>query len=175
MLSTLGLFKHIISSLFGRFLKCENYFCWQYFGLKAEQTPLIVIQDINGVKFVKVHLEPDQIATWLKEYKVLSLIVVLIEVALALNYNCYGLWSLWPCWSTIIVKYSFCCHKFEAVISFYLMVFLQDGNLTPFRKSEPIPEVNDEPVKIVVADNLKDVVFDSGKNGKVIVDAFFCF
>ncbi|KAH7671078.1 protein disulfide-isomerase A1 protein [Dioscorea alata] len=80
----------------------------QYFGLKAEQTPLIVIQDINGVKFVKVHLEPDQIATWLKEYK--------------------------------------------------------DGNLTPFRKSEPIPEVNDEPVKIVVADNLKDVVFDSGKN-----------
>jgi hypothetical protein len=37
--------------------------------------------------------------------------------------------------------------------------------LTPFKKSEPIPEVNNEPVKVVVADNIHDVVFKSGKNG----------
>jgi len=41
---------------------------------------------------------------------------------------------------------------------------LQEGSLKPFRKSEPIPEVNNEPVKVVVADNLHDVV-NSGKNG----------
>lgn len=41
----------------------------------------------------------------------------------------------------------------------------QDGSLTPFKKSEPIPEVNDEPVKVVVANTLDDVVFKSGKNG----------
>lgn len=39
--------------------------------------------------------------------------------------------------------------------------------MVPFRKSEPIPEVNDEPVKIVVADSLQDIVFNSGKNGNV--------
>ncbi|CAA0827910.1 Protein disulfide isomerase-like 1-2 [Striga hermonthica] len=33
-----------------------------------------------------------------------------------------------------------------------------------YKKSEPIPEVNNEPVKVVVADNLQDVVFNSGKN-----------
>ena len=42
---------------------------------------------------------------------------------------------------------------------------MQDGNAKPFKKSEPIPEVNDDPVKVVVASNLLDVVFKSGKNG----------
>ena len=37
--------------------------------------------------------------------------------------------------------------------------------MTPFKKSEPIPEVNNEPVKVVVADNIHDFVFKSGKNG----------
>ncbi|KAL6958055.1 Thioredoxin-like domain [Sarracenia purpurea var. burkii] len=41
---------------------------------------------------------------------------------------------------------------------------LQDGNLEPFFKSEPIPEVNNEPVKVVVAHSLQDMVFNSGKN-----------
>lgn len=41
----------------------------------------------------------------------------------------------------------------------------QDGNLKPFVKSEPIPEVNDEPVKVVVGDSLQAMVFNSGKNG----------
>lgn len=39
------------------------------------------------------------------------------------------------------------------------------GKLKPYIKSEPIPEVNNEPVKVVVADNLEDFVFNSGKNG----------
>ncbi|CAM0904586.1 unnamed protein product [Alopecurus aequalis] len=39
-----------------------------------------------------------------------------------------------------------------------------DGNLTPYVKSEPIPKVNDQPVKVVVADNIDDIVFNSGKN-----------
>ncbi|KAH7861965.1 hypothetical protein Vadar_033134 [Vaccinium darrowii] len=39
-----------------------------------------------------------------------------------------------------------------------------DGNLKPFVKSEPIPEVNDEPVKVVVGDSLQAMVFNSGKN-----------
>lgn len=37
--------------------------------------------------------------------------------------------------------------------------------MKPFKKSEPIPEVNSEPVKVVVADSLQDMVFNSGKNG----------
>jgi protein disulfide-isomerase A1 len=37
--------------------------------------------------------------------------------------------------------------------------------LTPFKKSEPIPEVNNEPVKVVVAESIDDMVFKSGKNG----------
>ncbi|CAI9758350.1 unnamed protein product [Fraxinus pennsylvanica] len=39
-----------------------------------------------------------------------------------------------------------------------------DGLVKPFIRSEPIPEVNDEPVKVVVADSLQDMVFNSGKN-----------
>lgn len=42
---------------------------------------------------------------------------------------------------------------------------MKDGNVQQYKKSEPIPEANNEPVKVVVADNLQDVVFKSGKNG----------
>ncbi|KAI5015144.1 hypothetical protein ZWY2020_056534 [Hordeum vulgare] len=38
------------------------------------------------------------------------------------------------------------------------------GNLTPYVKSESIPKVNDQPVKVVVADNIDEIVFNSGKN-----------
>lgn len=44
-------------------------------------------------------------------------------------------------------------------------MYSQDGNVQPYKKSEPIPEVNNEPVKVVVADTLQDMVFNSGKNG----------
>lgn len=51
----------------------------------------------------------------------------------------------------------------EAMIS--LLIILQDGSLQPHRKSEPIPVVNNEPVKVVVADSFQDMVFNSRKNG----------
>nr|POF17272.1 protein disulfide-isomerase [Quercus suber] len=41
---------------------------------------------------------------------------------------------------------------------------LEDGNLKPFIKSQPIPETNIEPLKVVVAESLHDMVFNSGKN-----------
>lgn len=37
--------------------------------------------------------------------------------------------------------------------------------MKPFIRSEPIPEVNDEPVKVVVRNNIQEAVFNSGKNG----------
>ncbi|KAL2339762.1 hypothetical protein Fmac_007702 [Flemingia macrophylla] len=40
----------------------------------------------------------------------------------------------------------------------------KDGNIAPYLKSEPIPEANNEPVKVVVGDSLQDIVFNSGKN-----------
>ena len=42
---------------------------------------------------------------------------------------------------------------------------MQEGKLKAYKKSEAIPEVNDEPVKVVVADNIHDFVLNSGKNG----------
>lgn len=47
---------------------------------------------------------------------------------------------------------------------FSLFVWFQDGKLKQFFKSEPIPEVNNEPVKVVVRDTLRDLVLNSGKN-----------
>jgi len=91
---------------------------FQYFGLKEDQAPLILIQDGDSKKFLKSQIEADQIVSWLKEYF--------------------------------------------------------DGKLSPFRKSEPIPEVNNEPVKVVVADNLNDVVFKSGKNVLIEFYAPWC-
>ncbi|KAE9608975.1 hypothetical protein Lal_00020033 [Lupinus albus] len=40
----------------------------------------------------------------------------------------------------------------------------KDGKVAPHVKSEPIPESNDEPVKVVVGKSLQDIVFNSGKN-----------
>lgn len=95
-----------ISFLLGDLEASQGAF--QYFGLKEDQVPLIIIQTKDDQKYLKQHLEPDHIAPWVKEY--------------------------------------------------------MDGNAKPFKKSEPIPEVNDDPVKVVVASNLLDVVFKSGKN-----------
>lgn len=43
----------------------------QYFGLKEEQVPLIIIQNSDGEKFFKPNIEPDQIASWVKDFKVM--------------------------------------------------------------------------------------------------------
>ncbi|XP_004502489.3 protein disulfide-isomerase [Cicer arietinum] len=81
---------------------------FQYFGLKEDQVPLIIVQNTDGKKFFKPNLEADDVPTWLKAYK--------------------------------------------------------EGTLAPFVKSEPIPETNNEPVKVVVGKTLEDIVFNSGKN-----------
>lgn len=44
--------------------------------------------------------------------------------------------------------------------------------MKPFIKSEPIPETNDEPVKVVVANSLKDMVLESTKNSKIFKNIF---
>ncbi|PKA66777.1 Protein disulfide-isomerase [Apostasia shenzhenica] len=95
-----------ISFLLGDLEASQGAF--QYFGLNKDQVPLVILQENDGKKYLKPNIEPEEIATWLKEY--------------------------------------------------------MDGNLTPFKKSEPIPEVNNEPVKVVVADSLNDMIYKSGKN-----------
>ena len=80
----------------------------QYYGLKAEGVPSILIQDAEDRKYVKETLEVEQISSVLKEYF--------------------------------------------------------DGTLQQYRKSDPIPEKNDDPVKIVVADTLQEMVIGSDKN-----------
>ncbi|KAJ4879620.1 Protein disulfide isomerase-like 1-1 [Raphanus sativus] len=40
----------------------------------------------------------------------------------------------------------------------------KDGKVAPHKKSQPIPTENNEPVKVVVAENLDEMVFNSGKN-----------
>ncbi|GAB2270354.1 disulfide-isomerase [Dionaea muscipula] len=80
----------------------------QYFGVKEEQAPVIVIQTSDGKKYVKPNAEAADIAVWIKEF--------------------------------------------------------EEGKLSPYRKSEAIPEANNEPVKVVVADTLDEIVFNSGKS-----------
>ncbi|EYU22977.1 hypothetical protein ABFS82_03G097800 [Erythranthe guttata] len=91
---------------------------FQYFGLKDEQVPLIIIQTNDGGKYLKPNVDPDQISSWVKDFK--------------------------------------------------------DGAVQPYKKSEPIPEANSEPVKVVVADNLQDMVFNSGKNVLLELYAPWC-
>lgn len=90
----------------------------QYFGLKEDQAPVLIVQNSNGLKFINSNVEADQIAPWLKDYV--------------------------------------------------------DGKVKPFIKSEPIPETNDEPVKVVVANSLKDMVLDSKKNVLLEIYAPWC-
>lgn len=45
---------------------------------------------------------------------------------------------------------------------------MQDGVLTPYKKSQPIPETNDKPVKIVVGESFNEIVNESGKNGMLL-------
>lgn len=52
---------------------------------------------------------------------------------------------------------------------------MQEGKVPPFIKSEPIPEANEEPVKVVVADSLDDLVTKSGKNGVYMLCSFVGF
>ncbi|KAK6923718.1 Thioredoxin domain [Dillenia turbinata] len=102
--------SHLFSKLTDIAYSFPSDFLWdvQYFGLKKEKLPSILVQDKDHEKYLKEEVESDHIAPWIKEFKA--------------------------------------------------------GTLKPFKKSEPIPEVNDEPVKVVVADSIQDMVFNSGKN-----------
>ncbi|KAJ3700335.1 hypothetical protein LUZ61_004040 [Rhynchospora tenuis] len=53
-------------------------------------------------------------------------------------------------------------------ISFWVKEYM-DGTLTPYKKSQPIPETDDKPVKIVVGDSFSDIVYESGKNGSRLI------
>ena len=55
--------------------KHSIYLNEQYFGLKDDQVPLIVIQTNDGQKYLKANLEPDHIASWVKEYQVIHLLL----------------------------------------------------------------------------------------------------
>uniref|UniRef100_A0A7N0TUS9 Protein disulfide-isomerase n=1 Tax=Kalanchoe fedtschenkoi TaxID=63787 RepID=A0A7N0TUS9_KALFE len=79
-----------------------------YFGVKAEQSPFIIVQTNANEKFLKTHVKPDELSPWLKEYLA--------------------------------------------------------GEVKPFIRSQPIPQTNDEPVKVVVTDSLEDFVLKSNKN-----------
>ncbi|XP_050896871.1 protein disulfide-isomerase [Lathyrus oleraceus] len=56
-----------ISFLIGDVESSQGAF--QYFGLKEDQVPLIIIRHTDGKKFFKPNLEPDHLAAWLKAYK----------------------------------------------------------------------------------------------------------
>ncbi|PWA61461.1 PDI-like 1-1 [Artemisia annua] len=49
-----------------------------------------------------------------------------------------------------------------------------EGKLKPFYKSQPIPETNDEPLKVVVGDSLQDMVLNSKKNVLLDIDYPSC-
>ncbi|KAM7258690.1 hypothetical protein ACFE04_014431 [Oxalis oulophora] len=48
------------------------------------------------------------------------------------------------------------------------------GKAQQYKKSEPIPQKNNEPVKVVVADSLQEIVMDSGKNVLLELYAPWC-
>ncbi len=55
----------------------------------------------------------------------------------------------------------------------YLFHLLFVGTLTPFVKSEPIPETNDGPVKVIVGHTFKDIVYDNTKVSFLSLSSLF--
>lgn len=56
-----------VSFLIGDVEASQNAF--EYFGVKEDQAPIIIIQTTDGKKYLKAHVEPNQIPSWLKEFK----------------------------------------------------------------------------------------------------------
>ncbi|KAF5763223.1 putative protein disulfide-isomerase [Helianthus annuus] len=90
----------------------------EYYGLRFDQVPLIIIHSDDGSRYMKANIKPDDISSWLNEYK--------------------------------------------------------DGKLKRYLKSQPIPETNNEPLKVVVADSLQDMVLNSQKNVLLDIDVPSC-
>ncbi|KAL1539007.1 Thioredoxin-like domain [Salvia divinorum] len=55
-----------ISFMFGDVESAQN--ALQYFGLKTEQVPLLIVQQNDGQKYLAANIEPDQIESWVKDY-----------------------------------------------------------------------------------------------------------
>ena len=60
----------VFSSNYFWTLACYVDFSMQYFGLREDQVPLIIIQDKQGKKYLKQNLDSLQIAPWIKEFMV---------------------------------------------------------------------------------------------------------
>jgi protein disulfide-isomerase A1 len=94
----------------------------------------------------------------------------------AVNASIYGdfaeslsLEQRWPAFAiqTIADDRSYPFHQDEPITIDNLDQFLESfvlGNLSPTMKSDPIPLINDGPVKIVVGDEFEDIVFDADKD-----------
>jgi len=83
-----------------------NLLEWQYFGLKEEQAPLILIQDGDSKKFLKDHIEADQIVSWLKEYFVsIALNFSALVIFCLISYDFRAHWSvLFVGWQVVTVQ-----------------------------------------------------------------------
>lgn len=73
--AALQVFNHIfnLSSLSFDFVSHSEFpmnLVEQYFGLKEDQSPVLIVQNANGLKFINSNVEADQIAPWLKDYVV---------------------------------------------------------------------------------------------------------
>lgn len=120
--------------------------------------PLIVLQQHDGDKYLNPNLEPDQILPWLKDYKVIPFSTFMITFMIMQLLKCLII----KLWNSFIHCIYICSLPVSDSFFFWNV---QEGKLKAYKKSEAIPEVNDEPVKVVVADNIHDFVLNSGKNG----------
>jgi len=68
-----------------------------------------------------------------------------------------------------VMKEDFSMDNLEQFVNDFL-----DGNLKPYLKSEPIPESNDEPVKVVVAEEFNKLVNDETKDVLIEFYAPWC-
>lgn len=65
-------------------------FLLQYFGLDVDQAPLIFVLTTDGTKYVQQHVQPDSLASWLKDCKVMiwtGFYVFLYSVATQTNFT----------------------------------------------------------------------------------------
>ncbi|GFP96150.1 protein disulfide-isomerase [Phtheirospermum japonicum] len=57
-----------IRFLFADVIDSIGHNAFQYFGVKADDAPLLIIQKTEGQKYLKTKIEPDEMASWVKDY-----------------------------------------------------------------------------------------------------------